>query len=374
MASILYFFVFIFCILLQVFGQELSNVTIDDNNSAIRYIGNWNLSAWNVLDEGGYHMLTDDPNAVAIFEFTGVAVFFLSPRWPYDVTTQVQLDSSPPEVLSLRDLDTPKSDGGGESVGSHIIWGVEDLANQSHQLRISVAAGQQWAIVDGLVFTTVNQSATPTGTVSRATSDTWTSTLSNIPVTSSTSSPSAPSHRTGESFRMLTIGLGVGIGFLVLTVLSLAIYSIWYRRTRRLRYRKRSLDLEKHFPPVPKQLSGFPSPSSTASFGDSYILSPVDLAPQRLHATPPFTSRQSQSDPPAHSVGLDIRQSILEGPPPSYYDSMGPSHQFRASRWDSRHSDSAPRGLHTQPQAPSNMMADSQGMPPTFSLLAMRCK
>lgn len=68
------------------------------------------------------------------------------------MTTQVQLDSRPPEILNLRDFDTPKTaDGGFETVGSRIVWGVEGLNNEPHQLRITVASGQMWGIVDGLM-------------------------------------------------------------------------------------------------------------------------------------------------------------------------------------------------------------------------------
>lgn len=85
MASISYSFVFFFCVLLgwnRVFGQQLYNVTVDDNDPTIQYSGDWKLSLKNELDEGWYHMLTQDPNAEAVFKFTGKLDMFY---WPAPV-------------------------------------------------------------------------------------------------------------------------------------------------------------------------------------------------------------------------------------------------------------------------------------------------
>ncbi len=154
-----------------VFGQVLQNRTIDDNDPAIRYSGDWNRSNFITLNEGGYHMLTGDPNARATFEFTGegvdqvdlinllisgyhllgVAIYFMSSLWPYNVTTQVQLDSRPSEVLNLKDLNSPDTGGGRETVQSHIVWAAKGLENARHTLTITVGLGEEWAIVDAFM-------------------------------------------------------------------------------------------------------------------------------------------------------------------------------------------------------------------------------
>lgn len=54
-----------------VLGQVLQNNTIDDSDPVMRYFGDWWKSVPSELDEGGGHMLTSDPNAQAVFEFTG---------------------------------------------------------------------------------------------------------------------------------------------------------------------------------------------------------------------------------------------------------------------------------------------------------------
>ena len=49
------------------------NITIDDTNPAIAYApaGAWVVSAHSSLDFGGAHMLTQNPNGTATFNFTG---------------------------------------------------------------------------------------------------------------------------------------------------------------------------------------------------------------------------------------------------------------------------------------------------------------
>lgn len=49
------------------------NVTVDDQDPSILYSppGAWGLSANSSLDFGGAHMLTQNPNATAVFKFTG---------------------------------------------------------------------------------------------------------------------------------------------------------------------------------------------------------------------------------------------------------------------------------------------------------------
>lgn len=75
----LYIFVFSFFLDCRVvLGQVLQNRTVDDNDPAIRYIGQWNPSAVSSLDMGGRHMLSQDPTAQAIFEFTGKSLVNLS--------------------------------------------------------------------------------------------------------------------------------------------------------------------------------------------------------------------------------------------------------------------------------------------------------
>lgn len=167
----LYFSLFLFLtfLLRQTLGQVLQNKTFDDSDSAVQYFGDWRKSAFSELDEGGGHMVTGDPNAQASFEFTGespltftfikyphhllpgVAVYFLSPLWPYDVTTRIQLDSGPPFLLNLRDINAQQVEAGWETVASHIVWSCEGLENGPHVLSVTTVGTNIPAIVDGFM-------------------------------------------------------------------------------------------------------------------------------------------------------------------------------------------------------------------------------
>jgi hypothetical protein len=51
----------------------LQNVTVDDTDASIVYVGNWEPSSRHPspLDYGGSHTLSDDTAAIATFTFTG---------------------------------------------------------------------------------------------------------------------------------------------------------------------------------------------------------------------------------------------------------------------------------------------------------------
>lgn len=84
----------------------------------------------------------------------GVAVYFMSPLWPYGVFTQLQLDSQPPVELNLSDPNVRTPDATGpETVESAVVWGSGPLSNTTHTLLISKIRrpDRPYAIVDGLM-------------------------------------------------------------------------------------------------------------------------------------------------------------------------------------------------------------------------------
>ena len=87
----------------------------------------------------------------------GVAIYFYSPLWTFQVTTQVALDSSPPVLLDLRDYTQPLYINGPETVQSSVVWSQTGLANTQHTLIVSVGPGQTLAIVDTLVYALLSQ-------------------------------------------------------------------------------------------------------------------------------------------------------------------------------------------------------------------------
>jgi len=56
-----------------VSGQLLRNITVDDNNPAIKYTGTWITGTTKEADSyGGGHRSTKQENAYATFHFTGI--------------------------------------------------------------------------------------------------------------------------------------------------------------------------------------------------------------------------------------------------------------------------------------------------------------
>jgi len=91
----------------------------------------------------------------------GTAIYFLSPLWPYNVTTAVSLDSSSPSIIDLVDHSTPSAGQGSETVPSRVVWSAAGLSNTQHTLRISVGSGERYAIVDGLMYVFIQLSLKP---------------------------------------------------------------------------------------------------------------------------------------------------------------------------------------------------------------------
>ncbi|KAJ7191287.1 hypothetical protein GGX14DRAFT_528874 [Mycena pura] len=133
-------------------GIALLNVTVDDTDPSIVYKGSWEPSRTHRsgLDYGGTHTLSSDPTANATFNFTGVAVYYLAPLWPYAVNTQLRLDRDPPVVVNLTDPNSTPEIDGSESAMSSVVWSATGLANTTHQLLLSMASTGQFIIADGL--------------------------------------------------------------------------------------------------------------------------------------------------------------------------------------------------------------------------------
>ncbi|KAF9073032.1 hypothetical protein BDP27DRAFT_1145733, partial [Rhodocollybia butyracea] len=127
----------------------LSNVTIDDQDSRISYSPGWNrTSSYTSLDYGGYHHLSDQSSASAVFNFTGVAIYFLSPLWPYTVGASLVLDDSPAVFVNLSDPSRPMSTAGPETVDSAVRWKEDNLESGEHTLRVEFAQG--YVVLDAL--------------------------------------------------------------------------------------------------------------------------------------------------------------------------------------------------------------------------------
>ncbi|KAJ6477862.1 hypothetical protein C8R47DRAFT_1288720, partial [Mycena vitilis] len=158
---------FILFLLLPLFfkvGSALLNVTIDDTSPLLTYKGKWEPSSTHLsgLDYGGSHTVSGDAKAGATFTFTGVAVFYVAPRWPYTVNTQLSLDGAPPVVVDLTDpIASKTAPGGSESAPFSVAWSQEGLSNTTHTLALTMASTGQFIIADGFMCVSFFDSACP---------------------------------------------------------------------------------------------------------------------------------------------------------------------------------------------------------------------
>ncbi|KAJ7203059.1 hypothetical protein GGX14DRAFT_369862 [Mycena pura] len=134
-------------------AAALVNFTVDDNDSLITYKGTWESASAHLsgLDFGGGHTVSTDSGASAVFTFTGVAIYYLAPRWPYAVTTQLSLDGAPGIVVNLTDPDASPTADGSESAPSSVVWAATGLLDATHTLVATMANGGQFIIVDALM-------------------------------------------------------------------------------------------------------------------------------------------------------------------------------------------------------------------------------
>ncbi|KAJ6526806.1 hypothetical protein B0H19DRAFT_1275641 [Mycena capillaripes] len=224
--------------LLQVV-DALLNVTVDDTSSLISYDGEWEPSSTHLsgLDYGGSHTLSSDSGASATFIFTGVAVYYLSPRWPYDVSTRLSLDGGKPVLVNLTDPYTsPSPPGGAESALSSVGWSATGLANTSHTL---IATYGNFIIVDGFIYTVDNGSSpiSSSSSASSSTSFSSSSTLSSSLSASATlAASSAGSSIIPTNPKALTIGLATAFGLAVFIAGALVAFA-FYQRRRHVRAR-----------------------------------------------------------------------------------------------------------------------------------------
>ncbi|KAJ7585000.1 hypothetical protein C8J56DRAFT_140095 [Mycena floridula] len=187
------------------------NVTVDDTDASIVYSNGWSNSDFNnPLDYGGFHHLSENTTSTATFSFTGIAIYYMGPLWPYPVGAQVAIDSASSTLVDMQDYTRTTSANGGETVASGILFQVTGLQNGPHVLHVSFPDGKQYLALDGLIYT-VQDDATST---------------------SSSSSPTGIPSPT-KSKKVLPIALGSAIGGLGLCLLLVGGCLIHQRRKRK---------------------------------------------------------------------------------------------------------------------------------------------
>ncbi|KDR77605.1 hypothetical protein GALMADRAFT_209907 [Galerina marginata CBS 339.88] len=234
----------------------LTNITIDDQDPLIHYYpahSDWGQISESA-DAGGGHMLTSHE---------GVSMHFMSPLWPYRVTTALQFDDKTPVILDLQDHSVPHGSGQA-TASSRVVKSFIGTKSTKHTLRVSIPPGDEFAIVDMLIFEVLDPSTssltstTTTQTVTVSTQVTTTAvntitTSENIPASSkeavppnivsifsstttqpiSTPHPSNLDRKVSDTKdKIKTIGMGVGIGLLALLLL-LVVWCLYFQRTKR---------------------------------------------------------------------------------------------------------------------------------------------
>ncbi|TDL17654.1 hypothetical protein BD410DRAFT_843451 [Rickenella mellea] len=203
------------CLLLFSSGVKgLANITIDDSDPKIHYSGSWEPDSQHIshLDYGGSHTVSSDPNGFATFTFTGVAVYYLSPLWPYPVNTSLGLDDAYPVVLDLMDKTVTPTEGGAETTQSQVVYAFTGLPNTQHTLTVTMdTSGGQYIIMDGLIYTVIDNSTSVQSTSPPAISPTLT--------------------QSDSSRKIVVIAASVGAVAIVLIALVVA-FIIWQRKGR----------------------------------------------------------------------------------------------------------------------------------------------
>jgi hypothetical protein len=125
------------------------NVTVDSTNGTIVFNGTWgeNPSPFAI---GGSHAFSLDRNATASFNFTGVAIYYLAPLWPYTVNTLVTLDSNQSFVVNLTD-SLSGTVGESEDEPATVLWSLTGLTNTQHTLVASMWDEGIYVVMDALM-------------------------------------------------------------------------------------------------------------------------------------------------------------------------------------------------------------------------------
>jgi len=84
--------------------------------------------------------------------FSGIAIYYMSPQWPYTVNTLLTLDSNSPVVLAMTSSNTEPIGAVGPNVITQVLWGQTGLSDTEHTLVISLAPGGRYIVVDALMY------------------------------------------------------------------------------------------------------------------------------------------------------------------------------------------------------------------------------
>lgn len=276
---------------------------------------------------------------------TGVAIYFLSPRWPYLVNTAVSLDGGAPTLVDLVDHTRPDTGGfGPETVQWDVVWSAQNLTNATHSLVVSVGAGQRFGILDGIMY--VSPSSSTLSLLSQVLRytvlDPETTSTSSSPSPSSTTDPSStspstdasptpspdpsPPQSSSSSSRMrITVGSVLGVLGLLLVLLS-----VWFCVHKRRRNRPRS----EAWTIAPSATTGkfYPPPQSPQQSMSSHVSSTEKASPMRTTTTTTTGPSPISLGPPATypSPSTRLEEGVEHPYSSAYYPQGGGNGEVQA--------------------------------------------
>lgn len=98
-----------------------------------------------------YRVLLDACKLIKYLVFiSGVAIYYMSPLWPYAVDSAISVDTGPQEIVDLMDHSRPVQNGGEETVQSQVVWGRSGLTNGTHTVVVSLHSN--YIVVDAFMY------------------------------------------------------------------------------------------------------------------------------------------------------------------------------------------------------------------------------
>jgi hypothetical protein len=87
----------------------------------------------------------------------GVAVYYLSPKWPFPINVYISVDNGEPVQVDLTDYNKPQAPNkSAETVPCMPVWGAE-LSNDSHTVVVSMGDSvNQFVVVDAFKYSPIS--------------------------------------------------------------------------------------------------------------------------------------------------------------------------------------------------------------------------
>ncbi|KAG1743138.1 hypothetical protein EDB19DRAFT_589849 [Suillus lakei] len=155
---VLHLFFFLALLFCAPVRAKYRNVTVDNTDPSIYYVGNWSqCTASKASSYGGTRNCTAQDGANATFTFSGVAIYYIAPLFSgVQLTTALALDSESRVLVNLTMAE-------GLTPEWAVRWGKSGLNNGQHTLvdygpsSDTTNPSGTWGEVDAFIYTVVEQ-------------------------------------------------------------------------------------------------------------------------------------------------------------------------------------------------------------------------